>query len=512
MGNARNTVAYFKEEGTPGTPLTPTSASDGYVSIEKPDVTTGEKENLESELLSGNIGVKKPQLGLETASATVVTELRSHGDTSSPTEPDFGIWLKSAIGTAITSTAEAVESTPAPSTTEFGISTEGNIKRYDFMIIDNATDGRVARFAKERKFDVIAATNDKIDIDEDGGGELTATLAPGTYVHGSDSVSGSIGEELKAKLEVAGAGTYTIDAELQSDGSYKYTISVSGLTTLVFKITTGTNTATNWMKLNGGFGSADLSGALTYTAASSVHGNRVVCNVAMDSAPTAADVVSATVNYKPINEAHKHFTAGFYQGNSASDGYFEQIAGCLIGSLAFNVETGAYSKINADLQGLSAARTATTASTYTPDYEDVQGLVGFNVEAFKGSTSFCANAFNLTIEDEISEQLSFCEASGKSGSIVRKRTITGDINPYADGSITNYNDLIALTDRDFMIVIGVKDSGGYVVGKTVGIYLPQMMLTQDKTGDIDDSLTEDINFQAHTGEGGNLTDIVVSFG
>ena len=512
MANVRNTVAYFKEESVVGTAVTPTSATDGFLSIEKPDITTGQREVLNSELLSSGIGMRKGQLGVETAECSIVTELRSHGDASNPTEPDFGLLLESGIGAPHISTAEAVQAAPAPSTTEFGIATEGNIEKYDLMIIDNATDGRVARFVKQMKVDVVAATNDKIDINEDAGGELTATLTPGTYIHGGSSVTGSIGEQIKTQLEVVGAGTYTVIAEEQSDGSYIYSYSASGLTSLSYLIASGTNTATNFMKLNNGFGAVDLSGALSYTAANAVWGNRVVCHVAMTSAPTAADVVSASVNYKPQASDHKHFTSGFYNGNSSTDGYFEQVIGCLVNSIETTIESGAIAKLNFGIQGLSSDRIATTASSYNPTYESVQGLVGFNVEAYMDSTQVCAQSFSVSLATEVSEKMTFCPASGKSGSIIRSRGVTGTINPYSDGSVTYYDGLNANTDYQFAIIIGVKDSGGFIVGKTVGFFLPQININQDKTSDIDDSIIEDIAFSAHTGINGNSTDFVASFG
>lgn len=510
MANTRNTIAYFKKQSSALTAVVPTSNTDGYVSIEKPDVTTGQRELLESELLSGNIGKKKPQLGVETSSASVTLELRSHGDTSSPTEPDFGDLLEEGIGELNISTAETVQASPAPSTTEFGISTEGNIKRYDFFILNNATDGRIARFVKEMKIDVIAGTNDDIDFNE-GGGELNASVTPGTYIHGGSADSGSIGEAIKTALEAAGADTYTVTEEEQADGSFKYTISSDG-TTLSFLNNTGTNTATNLLKLNLGFGTADLTGALSYEAASACWGNRVVCNVAMDNAPTAADVVNASVNYKPGSGVREFLTAGFYQGNSSSDGYLEQVIGALVASMELNIETGSIVKLSAELQGLTGDRIATTAAPHTPSYEDIQGLVAFDVESYFDDTLVCANAATISIENEITQKRSYCVSGGYIGAEVRSRGFSGTINPYIDGSVDYFDALNNLTDYRFMLVVGVKDSGGFVVGKTVGVYMPQIMFSQDKTSDIDDLLIEDINFQAHTGASGNKVEFAMGLG
>ena len=508
MGNKRNTVSYFKKETITGTAEIPANASDGYMAIESPDVTTGQRETLESELLSGNIGVKKPQLGVETASCAVVTELRSHGDASNPTKPDFDALLESGIGAANISTAEVVQAVPAPSTTEFGIETEGNLKKHDFFVIDNTADGRVARFVKGLKFDVIAALNDDIDFNE-GGAELNAVLMAGTYIHGGSEISGSIGEEIKTRLDAAGAAVYTVTLVLQEDGSYIYTIASDGVTFELLNAT-GANTLTNFLKLNLGFGGIDLTGVVTYIAANVCWGNRVVCNRPMTSAPTSADVVSASVNYKPINVDHEHFTSGFYQGNSVSDGYLEQVIGCLVSGLGITIETGTIAKINFDIQGLKSARTALTKSTFAPILEAIAGMAGFNVECYFNSTQVCGNSISVNVANEVSEKKTFCSETGKSGSIVRKRTITGSVNPYSDGSKTFYDALNDLTDYALSIVIGKKDAGGFVVGQTVGIYLPQISITQSKTGDVDDNIIEEINFSAHTGTSGTERDLVLS--
>ncbi len=390
MANKRNTVAYFKKQVDATTAIAPASATDGYVSIEPPDVTTGERELLESELLSGTIGVKKPQLGFETASFSVTTEARSHGNASTPTEPDFGALYESGIGTPHITVADAVGGTPT--TTSFDVTTIASFQVGDMLIIDNATDGRVVRFITD------------------------------------------------------------------------------------------------------------------------ISGDTITVNTAMANAPTALDVVSATVNYFPINEAHEFLTGGFYQGNSATDGYFEQVVGALVSGIGLSVEAGAIAKIAFEAQGIAGARTATTASPYTPDYEDVQGLVGFNVEVYFGDTRVCGNKVELNVENELADKKSFCESNGKSGVIIRKRSISGNVNPYTDGSVDYYNALNALTDYSVMIVIGARDAGGFIVGKTMAIYLPQTMITQAKTGDVDDNIIEDINFSAHTGSAGNELDIVWSFG
>lgn len=508
MGNARNTIAYFKQESVIGTAVVPSSATDGFVSVEKPTVTTGEYEVLDNEELSPSIGYKKPQLGFESASASISFNLRSHGDSTSPTAPDFGVLFDSAVGTAHTSTAQTVRATPAPSTTEFGFQTEGAIQLLDLMIVNNTTDKRVARFCRQLKIDVVAGVNDDIDFNE-GGAEITATLSAGTYIHGGSLVVGSIGEEIKSKLDAAGTGVVTVSVDLATNGSYKYTISSTAATFSLRQ--NGTNVATSFTKLNLGFGNTNLTGSQTYTAASFVWGNRAVCHRPMTTAPTAADAIYATVNYKPINDSHLHFTSGFYHGNSASDGYLEQVIGGLVTTLGVAIETGSVAKFNVDIQGLKGDRVAQTAAPFTPSYEAVEGLTAFCVEASLDNTLVDANAFNLSLENEVSEKKSFKECSGKVGSIVRSRKVSGDLNPYADGLTAFYDAIGALTDFRIALIIGKKDANGFILGKTVGIYLPQAMFVSDASGDIDDNMIETLNFQAHSGNTGTLPEISISF-
>lgn len=103
---------------------------------------------------------------------------------------------------------------------------------------------------------VIDSTNNKIDFKESGGGaELTATITSGTYT------STTLAAEIVTQLEAVGASEYTCSYStttglwtITSDGAY-----------LSLLINTGTNTATNCLKVALGFSNTDKTGALTYT-------------------------------------------------------------------------------------------------------------------------------------------------------------------------------------------------------------------------------------------------------
>jgi len=112
---------------------------------------------------------------------------------------------------------------------------------------------------------VVSATNKKIDLKEDGGTELTAVIDEGTYPAGATSaVAGSLCAKLKAALEVAGAGTYTVSYSFTTK---LFTISVAGGVVSAFQLlfSTGTNAATSARSLLG-FASADTTSQASHVA------------------------------------------------------------------------------------------------------------------------------------------------------------------------------------------------------------------------------------------------------
>ena len=114
----------------------------------------------------------------------------------------------------------------------------------------------------------VDSTNNKIDFNG-GGTNYTATLNSATYNHGSSGVSGTLGTEIKARLEaVDGGATYTVTFS-DSDKSYLVTRSTG---TFYFRFATGPSIATSARKLMGflavdGSAAASQVGMSTYNEA-----------------------------------------------------------------------------------------------------------------------------------------------------------------------------------------------------------------------------------------------------
>ena len=90
---------------------------------------------------------------------------------------------------------------------------------------------------EDSTFTIVLSTNDDIVFKEDGGGNLTATIAPGSYAMGETSATaGTLCEAIKTALEAAGSGTYTITF---SNTTKKLTISVGGAIAAVQYINSG---------------------------------------------------------------------------------------------------------------------------------------------------------------------------------------------------------------------------------------------------------------------------------
>jgi len=499
MGNKRNTVMYMKDESSPGVSVTPTSSTD-YMPINDDYSITYDREVLESAILSGNIGMKKPQLGIVEASGTFSTELRSSG--TAGTAPDFNTPIKSCFGVERVSTADAVQAAPAPSVNEVWIATAGNIRKGEATIVQTAA-GHSVRFVASTKINITVGVNDDIDW-TDAGGVQTVALTAGQYtVEGSDTTAGSIAKIIKDQIETVSADTFSVVVDVPTQ---TMTISSDG-STLTLLCNTGANKATAcWGDI--GFDDAtDKSGALTYTAEAPAYGTGLVFNVAADNLPVAADVVTAAVNYSVANTSHQSFTTGVYQGN---EDYFEQIAGCLCDAMNLEIAVGQLNTLGWEVKGLSYARTATTAS-YTPSFQAVQGSVGLCVDMYIDSTAQDFNTFTLTVDNEVPDKLSAKECDGKLGNSVTQRSVAFTLNPYTGNNVTRYDELAALTDFAIFLTVGEKTGDNFDDGKTVALYLPQAMWTANSTSDIDENLIEELEGAAHTSTSGTLKEIYMSF-
>ena len=203
----------------------------------------------------------------------------------------------------------------------FEVEPQGGLGEHLMAIFGTDTDTEsVANFT------VTLATNDAIDFKEDGGSELNAILAAGTYIMGASSAeSGSLCEAIKTALEAAGAGTYTVTFDYATK---KLTITKDSGTIQILWAT-GTNTATAADSLLG-FTTADTGAALAVTSDS-----------------TTGDFIMSHV-FSRLADAELP-TYSWWQKNGVN---YPQFKGCALSSLEFDIKAKEFVIASADWAGL----------------------------------------------------------------------------------------------------------------------------------------------------------------
>ena len=113
-------------------------------------------------------------------------------------------------------------------------------------------------------FVVTTSVNDRIDFKENGGSQLHATIAGGTYLAGTSSAQNlTLCKAIKTAMEAASGATLTYTVTY-SDTTRKFTITASSTTVQILWLT-GTNQATAAYVLLG-FSHTDTSAALAVTS------------------------------------------------------------------------------------------------------------------------------------------------------------------------------------------------------------------------------------------------------
>lgn len=102
----------------------------------------------------------------------------------------------------------------------------------------------------------VDSTNSSIDFAEDGGSELTAAIAEGTYT------ASELSAAIETALNTSGSGTYTVTYDAATQG---YTVSAAGVTNLELLWGSGTHAANSAASLLG-FSAADETGGVSYTS------------------------------------------------------------------------------------------------------------------------------------------------------------------------------------------------------------------------------------------------------
>jgi hypothetical protein len=183
---------------------------------------------------------------------------------------------------------------------------------------------------------VVSNANNKIDFTENGGGQVTATLANATYAMGTSSAqAGTLCAQIKTQMQTAGVGTFTVT---YSYSTKKLTITRSA-GVFVIKWATGTNTATAAKTLLG-FSNADTASAIAATS----------------DLTTQQFALTHTFSRVQTSQLPSY---SWWQKNGAN---YPEFAGCMLNKLEFDIKAKEFIMADADWIGLKYQSGGTSQS------------------------------------------------------------------------------------------------------------------------------------------------------
>ena len=367
-----------------------------------------------------------------------------------------------------------------------------------------------------------AAGSDFIQVQEDG-----LELNPTKETVERGTLTNSIGKPQPRTSVKAATGSFQAEfkASGTEGGAPEYDVALrSALGTrrqLINRVTTGTGHTTTVITIT----NADTifqTGDFIVILESGDHSSHFVSSAASGSitivpartvaqgAPSDNVVLAKTTTYVTANSAHPAFTKNVFWGDEIR----EQGIGAKIATLGIeNFTTGQIPILNFSHDDLSFTRVDGSAP-FTPSLDSGLPPLALNVNFFKGTTCLDINEFSLSVENGVSFITSVKSSDGRVSSRISERTLSGAFNPYLDdATVTNFTDF----DQDTLFTITATAqnasavSGEFDLGSCIGIFLPNVLITEIPIGDQDGILIENISFSANRGAAGTAGEIFIGF-
>lgn len=327
---------------------------------------------------------------------------------------------------------------------------------------------------------------------------------------GMKSVSGSLPCEFRAS-GTEGAATdfdYLVKSALGS---------VRSVTSNVTSTTGHTSTVINMAAPDAALFSV---GDVVIVKASGAHELRPISAVGATSitfpfaltagAPANGVVLSKVRTYYPASTGHPSLSLSYYWGNEIR----EAAIGAKVTNMALEgFQTGQLASLNFGFEGLTFTQ-IDGAAPHTPSYDSSTPPVILSACVWRAGVDTPVNAVSLSLSNTLGYVTSTCSANGKIASRVTQREITGSINPYKDDtSVTYFNDFVAGTEFSLFLYAYNPSSttGEITMGSAVAIWLPQCVATEQKVGDQDGILTDEISFKATRGSVGTSNEMYMCF-
>ncbi len=497
----KSTTCAIVVESTEGTPVAPSSATEDYIALQEGFSISPSFDELENAELTGSIGMAKSDLGFENPASSVSHYLKHSGVEG--TEPAYGLLVESCLGA--TGGPGAEYDTVAGSTTSvINVDTgEGtNYERGTALLVKDGTNGysvrnvlSVSSDALTLAFDLANAPASGVNLGNAilkkpansghptfsqwiyrGNGGATELMAGCRTV--SMNISATAGEFVNCDFDIEGIEYFWNPIEIASADTY-----------LDFTSDNGTFAATitaKWYK-----NPHDLADAIAAALAAEDSAETYTCTYSNSTGKfTIATSTSAILSLLWNTGANAANTIGDKIGfSTAAD------------------DTGAQTYTSDDAQDYSDPQ--------TPSYDTATPVVAKNIQLFVGdsddNTCVGVSEFTLTITGTKSDLLSICATSGKSGSLITNREVSGTAvlrltqyeAQYFDKFANNENVQLAFT-------VGDKDSAGdWVAGKVVNAFIPTATINSFELQDTDSIVEYNLGFKGYVSN--SLGEIYINF-
>lgn len=488
-------------ESTEGTPVAPSSATEDYIALQEGFTLSPSFDELTNDELTGSIGVAKSALGFENPTSSVSHYFKHSGVEAE--EPAFGLLVESSLGG--TGGPAAEYDTVAGSTVSvINVDTgEGaNYERGTALLVKDTTNGYSIR-------NVLSVSSDALTL----GFNLSNAPASGV----------NLGNAILKKPADSGHPTFT-QWLYRGNGGAVEMIAGNRVTGMTINATAGEYINTDfdiegieyfWNPIE--ITSSDIyldftsdNGTFAATVTAKWYKNPKDLADAIQSALTAADSLETyTCTYSDS-------TGKFTIATSTSTLF----------SLLWNTGANTANTIG-DKIGFSVAADDTGATSYegdnaqtlsspqTPTYDSLAPIVAKNIQLLIGDATdnICvgASSFTMSVATTKSDLLSLCASSGKSGSLITAREVTGSFVVRLSQYEAKYFDRFSNnTSTALCFNVGNKDgAGNWVAGECVNAYVPTATLNSFELQDTDQVVEYNIGFKGFVESG--LGEVYINF-
>lgn len=502
----KSSVCAIVVESTEGTPVAPSSATEDYIALQDGFTVTPSFDELENTELTGSIGVAKSTLGFENPTASISHYLKHSGVEG--TEPAFGLLVESSLGgtsgpdTEVDTVAGSTAGTSAARGTVVVDSGEGaTFERGQGILIKDTTNGYEIRNVQSVSTDTLSLS-------------FNLANAPGTGVN--------LGKAILKKPADSGHPTFSQWLYRGNQGAIEL-MAGCRVTNMAISATAGefVNTDFDIEGIEYFWNPIEIAAADIYLDFTSDNGTFASTITAQwyknphDLADAIAAAMAAEDSAETYTCTYSDTTGKFTIATSTSAvlsllwNTGTNAANTIGDKIGFSVaadDTGATSYVSDSAQTLSSPQTASYDSLAPIVAKDIQ----FQIGDYDNYTCVGASEVNLTVATTKSDLLSVCATSGKSGSLITSREVTGNAiirltqyeSDYFDRFSNNSNTQIAIN-------IGNKTGGDWVAGECVNIYVPTATINSFEVQDTDGILEYNISFKGYVDSG--LGEVYINF-